>query len=149
MIPKIIHYCWFGKNKKSEKVERCLKTINKLSSFGYKIIEWNEDNYNVDVNVFLKTAYENKKWAFVSDYVRLDVLYRFGGVYLDADVEIVKCFDDLLENNLFLGYMWDCNLGTAVIGAEPNNYIIHGLLEKYDSLSVSLNSPNNDPSFRS
>lgn len=80
-IPHIIHYCWFGRNPKSELVLNCIESWKKYLP-GYEIREWNEDNYDVTQVNFVKEAYENQKWAFVSDYVRFDVLYQFGGIIL-------------------------------------------------------------------
>ena len=88
-IPHIIHYCWFGRNPKSELVLNCIESWKKYLP-GYEIREWNEDNYDVTQVNFVKEAYENQKWAFVSDYVRFDVLYQFGGIYFDTDVELLK-----------------------------------------------------------
>ena len=87
-IPHIIHYCWFGRNPKSELVLNCIESWKKYLP-GYEIREWNEDNYDVTQVNFVKEAYENQKWAFVSDYVRFDVLYQFGGIYFDTDVEVM------------------------------------------------------------
>jgi mannosyltransferase OCH1-like enzyme len=87
MIPKIIHYCWFGRNEKSDFIKKCLCSWE-IHLPDYEIVEWNEDNFDIDTNVFTKEAYSKKKWAFVSDYVRAYVLYNVGGIYLDTDVEI-------------------------------------------------------------
>ena len=95
MIPKIIHYCWFGKKTKPEKIEELILSWKKILP-DYQIIEWNENNCDISISPeYVKTAYELKKWAFVSDYFRLKALYEFGGIYLDTDVEIIKKFDDL------------------------------------------------------
>lgn len=144
MIPKIIHYCWFGCAEKPEKIKRYIEGFHKLESVGFKIIEWNEENYNIRGNNYLIKAYDKKKWAHVSDFVRLDVLYKYGGIYLDTDVEIISDFESLLSLNLFMGFMWDCNLGTAVIGASKENDLIYGLKNKYNISDISLTSPNND-----
>lgn len=142
MIPKIIHYCWFGGNERPEIVNKCIKSWSKLN--GYKIIEWNESNCDFNENNYLKAAYENKKWAFVSDYIRLKVLNEYGGIYLDTDVEVKKRFDDtFLENNFFLSFMFNCNLSTAIIGSSKNNYIIKDLLELYSDRELEI-VPNND-----
>lgn len=132
-IPKLIHYCWFGKNNKSESILKYMETWDKLKD--YRIIEWNENNFDIESNPFLKFAYEHKKWAFVSDYVRLSVLNEYGGIYLDTDVEIKKSFDELLGDKMFLGLIYDCSIGTAVIGAIPHHPIVQDLLKLYDRSS--------------
>lgn len=142
MIPKKIHYCWFGDKEKPEEIKKIIKTWKKLN--GYEIIEWNEKNFDFSVSDYAKEAYNKKEWAFVSDYVRLKVLYEYGGIYLDTDVEIKKNFDEkFLENKIFLSFMFNCNLSTAIIGSEPNNRIIKQLLDLYDNLELKR-SPNND-----
>ena len=85
MIPKVIHYCWFGGNPKNEVIEKCIDSWKRYCP-DYKIIEWNESNYNIVKHPFMKKAYDAKKWAFVSDYARVDILNQYGGVYLDTDV---------------------------------------------------------------
>lgn len=95
MIPKIIHYCWFGKKPISEDVKKYIETWKKYCP-NYEIKQWNEDNFDINQNLYCKEAYEAEKWAFVSDYVRLKVLYEYGGIYMDTDIELCKSFDDLL-----------------------------------------------------
>ena len=102
-IPKTIHYCWFGRGEKPEIVKKCIDTWkDKLSD--YEIIEWNEDNFDINQNDYVKEAYKAKKFAFVSDYVRVYALYNYGGIYLDTDVEVFKSFDDVLDNESFWGF---------------------------------------------
>ena len=88
-IPHIIHYFWFGNNEKPRIVLDCIDSWKKFFP-GWKIIEWNEDNYNIDKSSYTKEAYSQRKWAFVSDYARFDVLYEYGGIYLDTDAEVIK-----------------------------------------------------------
>lgn len=95
MIPKVIHYCWFGCKPLPEDVKRYIKTWKKYCP-DYEIKEWNESNFDVKQNQYCREAYEAKKWAFVSDYVRLKVLYDYGGVYMDTDVEVCKPLDHSL-----------------------------------------------------
>lgn len=102
MIPKKIHYCWFGRNSLPESAKKCIESWRKFFP-DYKIIEWNEDNYDVYKIPYIKQAYEVRKYAFVSDYARFDILYHEGGVYFDTDVEVIKSFDDILENGAFMG----------------------------------------------
>jgi mannosyltransferase OCH1-like enzyme len=142
-IPRIIHLCWFGNGKATTKIERCLKTVHRLEP-RYEIRTWNESNYDVTKSPLVADAYNRKRWSLVSNYVRLDVLKRHGGIYLDTDVEVVKPFDDLLDREFFIGFMWDCNLGTAVIGAVPEHPVVNGVLWTYDNVAGSYRSPNND-----
>jgi mannosyltransferase OCH1-like enzyme len=103
MIPKIIHYCWFGNCEMSEIDNNCIASWHKyMPDWEYKL--WNEDNFNVNITPYTKEAYEAKKYAFVSDYVRLWALYNYGGLYLDVDFEVYKPFDDLLAYSAFAGY---------------------------------------------
>ena len=131
MIPKIIHYCWYGNKEKPVKFQRYMDTWKKIG--GYEVIEWNETNCDLRCNSYIRKAVENKNWAFVSDYFRLRALYEFGGIYLDTDVEIYKSFDDLLSKKGFVGYMHDALIGTAVLGFEKKNLFIKKLLDLYDN----------------
>ncbi|MCD2502365.1 mannosyltransferase [Clostridium sp. NSJ-145] len=141
VIPKKIHYCWFGGQPKPKKIVDCLESWSILND--YEIIEWNEENFDINCNDYVKQAYDNKKYAFVSDYARLKVLYDHGGIYFDTDVEVKKDLEPFLENNLFLGFMYDSLLGTAVIGACKNNTIIKELLDKYNTIKLEY-IPNNN-----
>lgn len=102
MIPKKIHYCWFGKKPLPQEARKCIESWKKYCP-DYEIIEWNENNYDLNKNEYVKYTYENKKYAFLTDYVRLDIIYNEGGIYLDTDVEIVKNFDPLLNSDGFIG----------------------------------------------
>ena len=102
MIPKKIHYCWFGGNPLDEKAKKCIESWKKYCP-DYEIIEWNEKNYNIDKNKYVKYTYENKYYAFLTDYVRLDIIYNEGGIYLDTDVELLKKLDDLLNCDGYIG----------------------------------------------
>ncbi|RAW51261.1 glycosyltransferase family 32 protein [Faecalibacterium prausnitzii] len=101
-IPKIIHYCWFGKNPLNEEALHCLASWKKYFP-EYRIIQWDESNFDFDSCDYAKEAYQAKKWAFVSDYARFKILYQYGGIYVDTDVEVIKSFDDLLERGPFFG----------------------------------------------
>lgn len=133
MIPKIIHYCWFGKQPLPENVKKYIYSWKKYCP-DYKIIEWNEENFDVNQNVYCQEAYSVKKWAFVSDFVRLKVLYEYGGIYLDTDVEIVKNMDNLLLHRFFAGLEAENIMSTAVIGAEQNSKVIAEFLSLYDTI---------------
>lgn len=151
MIPKIIHYCWFG--KKDKPVEVC-QYIERWKSrlLDYQIIEWNEDNFDITYNKYVAEAYENRKFAFVSDVSRLYALYNFGGIYLDTDIEIMKSFDDILEtSDLILGFEnGGQHIMTAFIAASRENAIIKEFSEYYTNRSFILEngqfdiSPNTD-----
>ena len=102
MIPKVIHYCWFGRNPLPESALLCINSWKKFFP-EYEIKEWNEDNYDINKIPYIKEAYENKKYAFVSDYARYDILYHEGGLYFDTDVEVIKNMDDLISIGSFMG----------------------------------------------
>lgn len=102
LIPKTIHYCWFGGNPLPELAQKCIESWKKYCP-DYEIKEWNELNFDVDCCAYVREAYEAKKWAFVSDYARYKILYEHGGVYLDTDVELLKSLDDILEKGDFMG----------------------------------------------
>lgn len=102
MIPKVIHYCWFGHGEMSQKELDCINSWHKFCP-GYEIVEWNEDNFDFSECRYAQTAYELKKWAFVSDYARFKILYDHGGLYFDTDVELIKPIDDIVANGPFMG----------------------------------------------
>ncbi|PNT91462.1 glycosyltransferase [Clostridium thermosuccinogenes] len=129
-IPKIIHYVWVGGKEKPNKVLKCIESWKKFLP-DYEIIEWNESNIDFSVNRYLSQAYQAKKWAFVSDYVRLHVLYKYGGIYLDTDVEIRKPLDKFLICGAFAGYESPRNISTAVMGACKGHTWIEYLLSYY------------------
>lgn len=131
MIPKKIHYCWFGGNPLSEEVKRYIASWKKYCP-DYEIIEWNESNFDVTENAYCKEAYEAKKWAFVSDYARLKVLHDHGGFYMDADVEVVKSLDPLRVYNALSGYESKTRIPTGTMGACRDNEWISMLLSDYD-----------------
>ena len=131
---KIIHYCWFGRNPKSKTIERCILSWKHYFP-DWKIIEWNEDNFDIHHNIYVQQAYEAKKWAFVSDYCRFWALEKYGGIYFDTDVEVIRCFDDLLGAEAFSGFETDRFVapGLVLYSKEPNNIIIQKTREFYDS----------------
>ena len=133
LIPKIIHYCWFGKNKKPKIVTRCIESWKNILS-DYQIIEWNEDTFDISSNEFVKQAYDKGMYAFVSDYVRVLALYNYGGIYLDTDVEVLKEFSlDLLRNDSFWGFEEKNYIATSTIGAKKGNEFIKELLNSYNT----------------
>lgn len=106
LIPKVIHYCWFGRGPMPTLALKCIQSWNKYMQ-AYKIIEWNEDNFDVNCCIYVKQAYKAKKYAFVSDYARFHILYHHGGIYMDTDVEVLRPLDALLNNQMFAGFETD------------------------------------------
>lgn len=139
-IPKIIHYCWFGGNPLPESALKCVESWKKFCP-DYQIIEWNESNYDVTKNRYMKEAYECKRWGFVPDYARLDIIYNNGGIYLDTDVELLKPLDDLLDNEAFAGIEQDSNVVAIGLGfgAVKNCKTIKQLRDYYDNLTFIKN----------
>lgn len=146
MIPKKIHYIWLGKNKKDRASQICINSWNK-NLRDYEIIEWNEDNLPlselINENKFFAYCEKYKLWAFMSDYLRLWILYREGGIYMDTDVQVIKPFDDLLHYPMFLGYEMNDYIGTGIIGAEKENPFVKELLDFYANDIWKVNYYNN------
>lgn len=134
MIPKKIHYCWFGRGEKPKLAVKCIESWKKYCP-DYEIIEWNEDNFDVYRNEYTRMCYEEKKYAFLTDYIRLLVIEEHGGIYFDTDVEVIRSFDDLLDNTFFVGRENDDYINTGLgFGAEPHNTIVREMLSKYNTL---------------
>jgi len=133
-IQKKIHYCWFGGNSIPAHLQKYIESWSKFCP-DYEIIKWEESNYDVDKNLYMKQAYEAKKWGFVPDYARLDIIYNHGGIYLDTDVEIVKPLDDLLHDEMFCGFETNSciNFGLG-FGAVMGHPILKFLMEQYEKL---------------
>ena len=132
MIPKIIHYCWFGGGEMPELAEKCIASWHEfMPDWEYRL--WNEDNFDVNQLPYTKEAYEARKFAFVSDYVRLWALYNEGGLYLDTDVKAFKLFDDLLGLTAFAGFEGSKHIpiGTCVMASEANGLWVKEQLENY------------------
>lgn len=143
MIPKVIHYCWFGRNPKPKIVKKCIASWKKYCP-DYKIIEWNESNYDVDKCLYTKQAYTYKKWAFVSDYARLDIIYNCGGIYLDTDVELVQNLDKLLSFDCFISAdSSGINTGLG-FGATRQHPTIEAMLELYNGKGFATNAEKMD-----
>lgn len=131
MIPKVIHYCWFGGKQYPRLVKKCIRSWIKLLP-DYTIKCWNEESFDIDsAPIYVREAFKMKKYAFVSDYVRLYVLYNEGGIYLDTDVEILKDFTSLLNGDVVLGYESASKISTAFIASAPKSIWIGDLLNKY------------------
>lgn len=133
MIPKIIHYCWFGNRDKPKNVEKCIKSWKRVLS-DYTFMEWNEENFNVSYNKYTFEAYKAKKYAFVSDVARLKALYEYGGIYLDTDVMVYKTFDFILKEKCVFGFEEKQFIATSFMACEQRNCFIKQFLEIYSKL---------------
>lgn len=133
-IPKIIHFCWFGGKEKPSKVQKCIESWHKYLS-DYEFMEWNESNFNTNSNKYVKQAYEEKKFAYVSDYVRINALYEYGGIYMDTDVMVYKSFNDLLNNQCILGFEEENYVATSFIACMPKHELIKEFIDKYENAS--------------
>ena len=134
MIPKIIHLIWFGNKNVPEKFQKYIDTW-KTKMPDYEIILWNEKTFDVEKVKFTKEAYCAKKWAFVSDYVRLYALYMYGGWYLDTDVEVIKSFNSLLNNRVILSTDTYGYIESAIIGAEKGHILFRNMIDFYNHIS--------------
>lgn len=132
MIPKKIHYCWFGENPMPELALRCIESWKKHCG-DYEIIEWNEKTFDVSSNLYVKQAYDAKKYAFVTDYVRLYALYTQGGVYMDTDVMVLKSIDPFLGNRAFSGFECKDKVPTGIMASEKGSPIVAAFLKYYDT----------------
>lgn len=130
MIPKKIHYCWFGRGEKPKLAQKCIASWKKYCP-DYELVEWNEDNFDINCCPYVKEAYENKKYAFVTDYVRLYAMYTQGGIYMDTDVEVIKTLDQFLIHKGFSGFESTKFIPTGIMAAEKALPIIKELLDYY------------------
>ena len=131
-IPKIIHYCWFGPNELPETELKCIASWKKYLP-EYQIMFWNEKNFDINSVEYVKQAYELKKYAFVSDYVRFNVLYKYGGIYLDTDQEILQNIDRFLENDIVLGFENRTMIAAGLIGAISEHPFIYDVMNYYET----------------
>ncbi len=135
MIPKIIHYCWFGGKPKPKLAEKCIKSWKKFCP-DYEIVEWNEENFSIaEAPLYVRQAHEAQKWAFVTDYVRLWAMTKYGGIYMDTDVEVVKPLDRFLEHSAFSGFEDTTRIPTGIMACEKDFPLFKALLEFYDTAS--------------
>ncbi len=132
MIPKVIHYCWFGGKPLDAMGEKCLASWKRYCP-DYEIIEWNEKNFDIRVWPYAQEAYEAKKWAFVSDVARLYALVNYGGIYMDTDVELLKPLDELLELKAFSGFEGGCRILTGLMASEKAHPLFAELLDEYQT----------------
>ena len=132
-IPKIIHYCWFGGKPKPELAEKCIRSWKKHCP-DYEIHEWNEENFDVSkAPRYVQQAYEARRWAFVSDYVRLKALTEMGGVYMDTDVEVIKSLDPYLKHQAFAGFENEQSIQTGLLACEKEFPLFLSFLDYYSS----------------
>lgn len=136
MIPRIIHYCWFGGSIKPEKAAKCIDTWKRICS-DYKIIEWNETNVDLsECPPYIQEAYKAKKYAYVSDFIRLKVLYEYGGFYMDTDVELLKSLDQFTDDKAVIGFENDRFINSGqLFGAVIKHPILYEMMKRYDHLS--------------
>lgn len=148
MIPKIIHYCWFGRNPLPKSAEKCIASWKKYLP-DYEIKEWNEDNFNVNIIPYTADAYKARKYAFVSDYARFWVLFKYGGVYFDTDVEVIRPMKDVLEQGPFMGLEMSgdrlaVNPGLG-LATEPESPLFKSILDRYETMTFSLSDGSLNP----
>ncbi len=149
MIPKTIHYCWFGRNPLPESAQKCIASWRKFFP-DYEIKEWNEDNFDVNIIPYTREAYQAKKYAFVSDYARFWILYHYGGLYFDTDVEVIKPMDDIIERGPFMGIEVPAKIGSIPqvapglgLGVNPSLGLYKTILDTY----ATFNFKNTDGSL--
>lgn len=144
MIPKKIHYCWFGRGPMPELAQKCIESWHKyMPHYEYKL--WNEDNFDIHINSYVEEAYNNRKFAFVTDYVRLYALYTEGGIYMDTDVEVLKPYDGLLHHTGFIGFEGSkySPVGTGTIACAPGSEWAKEELDAY----IGIHFVNPDGTF--
>lgn len=130
MIPKTIHYCWFGRGEMPKLAKKCIKSWKKYCP-DYEIKEWNEDNFDLDTYPYVREAYDNRKFAFVTDVVRLYALYHEGGIYMDTDVEVIKPLDSFLKHTAFSGFEDETQVPTGIMASEKGGIWAKENLEYY------------------
>lgn len=135
-IPKVIHYCWFGGNPLPNLAIKCIESWKRFFP-DYEIIEWNESNFDITINKYVHDAYLNKKYAFVSDYARFWILFHYGGIYFDTDVEVIRDFSPILSAGGFMGvedHSYSKIAPGLGVGAYPKNPLINDIMHLYDNL---------------
>ncbi len=131
MIPKIIHYCWFGRGQMPALAEKCLASWSKYLP-EYKVMVWNEDTFDIDAHPYTREAYQARKFAFITDYVRLWALKEHGGVYMDTDVEVIRPLDEFLDNPAFSGFADETHIPTGIMASEKNGQWVSEQLAYYN-----------------
>ena len=130
MIPKIVHYIWFGGNSYSEKIQHCIDSWHKYLP-DYEFMLWDLNRFDIHSSMWVNEAYEAKKYAFAADYIRLYAVYNYGGIYMDMDVEVVRSFDELLTSSYILGLETKKGVEAGIFGAEKNNPFIGKCMDYY------------------
>lgn len=133
MIPKIIHYCWFGGNPLPELAQKCIASWKKYCP-DYEIKEWNESNFDLNYNDYVKEAFQAKKWAFITDVVRLKAMVEEGGIYMDTDVEVLKPLDEILQYEAVSGFENDTQFPTGLMACEKGNPMFKEFLDDYEGV---------------
>lgn len=139
MIPKKIHYVWVGGKEKPNDIKRCIKSWKKKLK-DYEFIEWNEENFDISSHPFVKEAYEAKKWAYVSDYIRMYALYNYGGIYLDTDNLVLEPLDKFLNDRAFVGFENASYPYTACFGCEKGHPLVKKVLDYYEGRKFRFDS---------
>lgn len=137
MIPRIIHYCWFGGKELPEQAIMCIESWRKYCP-GYIIKEWNESNFDLNACDYVREAYQEKKWAFVSDYARFKLLYEYGGVYFDTDVELIASIDDIIDNGPFFGMEGKRVAAGLGMASDPGHRVYKEILDLYEGIHYEV-----------
>lgn len=137
-IPQKVHYVWVGNNSKSKDIQKCMNTWKKQLK-DYEIIEWNENNFDIDSHPFVQQAYQQKKWAYVSDYIRAYAIYQYGGIYLDTDVLVLNDMKQFLSHRAFVGFENKHYPFTATFGAEAGHPFVKDMLDFYENRNFVFN----------
>ncbi len=141
MIPKKIHYCWFGGNPLPKTAEKCMESWKKFCP-DYEIIQWSERNFDVNCNAYCRSMYANGRWAYLSDYARLKIVYEHGGIYLDTDVELVRPIDDLLQEEAFMGLDTTCFVNNGMgFGAQKEHPFLLENMCCYECMELDGENP--------
>lgn len=141
MIPKIIHYCWLSNDPIPENMQKWMSTWKKLN--GYEFILWNFDRFDINSSIWVKQAFNAKKYAFAADYIRAFALYNYGGIYMDMDVEVIKSFDELLCEDYLIAYESPLGIEGGILGSAKGSPIFKNILDYYKDKSFI----NKDGSF--
>lgn len=131
-IPKVIHYCWFGGKPLTEDAKKCIASWKKYCP-GYKIIRWDEKNFDLHSNTYAREAYDSKRWAFVTDYARLYIMYHYGGIYMDTDVELIKPLDGFLVHDAFSGFESSNDIPTGIMACRKGFNLFGKMLQYYNN----------------
>lgn len=132
MIPKKVHYCWFG-GEKPDAVKECIESWHHILT-DYEIVEWNQDNFDVNKLQYTREAFKEKKYAFVSDVARVYALYQYGGIYLDTDVKVYKKFDSILKEKCVFGFEEDFYIATSFMACEAEHSVMKEFMKLYSDL---------------